>query len=79
LKLDLPQLSDLSIENLIGAKEKVTKIALALQAELLHKLTSIGSKDYCPKQLVKSAVKVICCCENLSSDLKEKFKEINSS
>ena len=39
-EIGLSNLTDLSIENLIRAKDKLSKVELALQAELIHKLTS---------------------------------------
>ena len=71
-ELGLRNLSDLSLENLIGAKDKVSKFELALQAELIHKLTSRNDK-YCPKLLVKSVIKLIGYAERLPTELKEKF------
>ena len=67
-------LTDLRIENLIGAKDRVNKIELALQAELIHKLTSKNDK-YCPKALVKSVIKLVGYSERLSTELKGKFND----
>ena len=69
--IGLTPLTDLSIENLVGAKDQVKKLALALQAELMHKLTSIN-KITCPKRLVKAAVKFVGQAERINSDLKAK-------
>ena len=73
-ELGLANLSDLSIENLLGAKDKVNKIELALQAELIHKLTS-RNDSYCPIALVRMVVKVIGYSERLGIELKAKFNE----
>ena len=71
-------MSDLSIENLLGAKDNLSKIELALNAELLVKLTT-RSETYCPNQLVRSAVKLIGYSERLEPNLIEKFKEVLTS
>ena len=74
-QLGLGNLTDLSVENLIGAKDKVNKIELTLQAELIHRLTSTNAK-YCPTELVKRIIKFIGYSERLSPVLKEKFEEV---
>ena len=65
----LAQLSDLSIENLLGAKDPVNRIELALQAELMHRLSSI-SKISCPKRLTKAVIKFIGQAEKLEPGTK---------
>ena len=42
LSLDLNNLSDLSLANLVGAKDRLGKLELTLQAELIHRLTSLN-------------------------------------
>ena len=64
-------LTDLSLENLVGAKDHINKYELAFQAELLHKLTSIN-KVTCPIRLVKAVVKLVGHAERLNPDLKMK-------
>ena len=76
VRIGLKQLTDLSIENLLGAKDKLSKIELALNAELLHRLSAMGSAEYCPNQMVRAAIKLIRCCEPLTSELLERFKEV---
>ena len=75
LNLTLNVLSDLTIENLIGAKENLNNIELALQAELIHRLTSRNVR-YQPKDLVKTVVRYIGYSERLSRELKERFDEV---
>ena len=65
----LTQLSDLSIENLLGAKDPVNRIELALQAELMHRLSSVG-KISCPKRLTKAVIKFIGQAEKLEPETK---------
>ena len=72
-KLGLTTLSDLTIENLMGTKDRIGKIELALQAELILKLTS-RSESYCPEQLVKSAIMLVCESESLSAAIKQEYK-----
>ena len=74
-RLNLNILSDLSIENLIGAKDNVTKLELALQAELIHRLTS-RNVTYQPKELVKIVIRYIGYSERLDEALKERFNEV---
>ena len=64
---------DLTIENVIGAKDPVNKIELALNAELIHKLTSV-SEHPSPERLVRSVIKLISYSEYLSIDLKAAFE-----
>ena len=71
--LGLNTLMDRSIESLLGAKGRPNKIELALNAELLLKLTSRG-EGYNPEQLVKSVVKLIGSSEKLDQAMREKFK-----
>ena len=66
-------LSDLSIENLVGAKDRLNKVELALNAELLVKLTSRG-EGYCPEQMVRAVIQLIGNSERLQPDVKNKFK-----
>ena len=70
--LKLKDISDFTIENLIGAKDKLTKIELALQAEVILKLTS-RSDGYDPEQLVNSAVKLVLGCEHLKDELRKEY------
>ena len=72
-KLGLTTLSDLTIENLMGTKDRIGKIELALQAELILKLTS-RSESYCPEQLVKAATMLVCESESLNAVLKQEYK-----
>ena len=74
LSLDLNNLSDLSLANLVGAKDRLGKLELTLQAELTHRLTSFNVK-YCPKELVKRAIKFIGYSERLNAEQKRKFNE----
>ena len=71
--LSLNTLSDNSIENVVGAKDRVSKLELALQAELILKL-STKSDGYCPSQLVRSAVLLVCNSEKLEPEVNERFK-----
>ena len=71
-KLNLNNLSDLSIENLIGAKDRLNKIELALQAELILKLTS-KSDTYFPEQMVRSTIMMVFNSEKLNDEMKAEF------
>ena len=75
VRLGLTNLTDMSIDNLIGAKDKTSKLELALQAELIHRLTSKGDA-YHPKELVKMVVKFISYSERLDINQKAKFNEV---
>ena len=68
-------MTDLTIENLLGAKDQLSKIELALNAELLLKL-STRSEAYCPNQLAYSALKLIGYSERLDPDRINKIKEV---
>ena len=73
-RLNLTRLSDTTMENLVGAKEEVSNLELALQAELILKL-STKHDGYCPEQLVRAAVLLVCNSEKLNPDVKNKFDE----
>ena len=73
VKTGLNRMSDLSIENLLGAKDKITKLELALNAELLMKL-STRSEPYCPQQLAHAALKLISYSERLKPEQRQLFK-----
>ena len=76
--MTLTTLTDLTLENLVGAKDPLNKLEHALQAELILKLTT-KSDGYCPKQLVRAAVLMVCNSEKLTPTVKEKFEEFKSS
>ena len=78
ITLNLKTPTDLSLENLMGAKDRVGKIELALQAELMHRLAS-GGAVYNPRELIKRVVKYIGYSERLSPDLKTRFNEYQTS
>ena len=71
-------LSDTSMENILGAKDDITKLELALQAELALRL-SIKGEGYCPRQLVHSVITFIGNVETLSEAEKENFKSYKRS
>ena len=73
IALGLTPLSDFTIENLLGTKDRVSSIELALNAEIIHRLTSKG-EGYCPNQVVKASLQLLSYAEKLDSALKEKFK-----
>ena len=70
VQIGLTALSDLTIENILGAKDRVTKIELALNAELIHKLAARSEHAY-PDKLAKSVVRLIYQSEYVRSELKE--------
>ena len=73
LRLGLNRLSDYSIENVLGAKDKLSKLELTLQAELLLRIISNGER-YEPRRLVKSSLKIIGFCERLDQDMACKIR-----
>ena len=73
--LNLSSLSDLSIENLIGGKDDVSKLELAVNAELIHRLTT-RNEAFDPKALVKSVIKLVGYSERLGLMANEKFKDV---
>ena len=72
-RIGLNQLTDISIDNLLGAKDRLSKIELALQSELLLRIIS-SSERYNPEVLVKASARLIYHSEVLSRELKEKLK-----
>ena len=46
LELGFDALTDFSYETILGVKQKLSKVELALNAELLHRLTTFGGNDY---------------------------------
>ena len=77
-KLQLNQLTDLTIESIVGLKDRLTKKELALQAEVILKLTSM-SESYCPKQLAKAAVLLVLNSEHLNPELKAKLNDYKAN
>ena len=71
--IGLDNLSDRSINSILGAKGRPNKIELALNAELILKLTTRG-EGYDPQQTVRSVVKLIGNSENLEAEIRDKFK-----
>ena len=76
--LNMNVLSDTSMENILGAKDDITKLELALQAELALRLSTKG-EGYCPRQLVHSVITFIGNVETLSEVEKENFKSYKRS
>ena len=76
--LGLHVLTDYSIENLLGTKDRLSKLELAINAEILHKLTSRG-EGYCSTQVVKASLKLISNSEKLTPELKRRFDEYLST
>ena len=72
-RIGLNPLSDHSLENLLGAKDRLTKIELALQAELLLRIIS-SKAGYNPERLIKTCAKVIFYSERLQGELRERLK-----
>ena len=68
--LGLKEVGELSLENILGAGEHVTRIELAIQAEVALRLASGVNRETCPTALVKSSLKMILIGEKLSSELK---------
>ena len=58
---------------MVGVKDDVSKLELALQAELLLKL-STKSDGYNPEQLVRAAVLLVCNSEKLDDSVKLNFE-----
>ena len=75
VQIGLTALSDLTIENILGAKDRITKIELALNAELIHKLAARSEHAY-PDKLAKSVVRLIYQSEYLRSELKEAIENV---
>ena len=65
-------LNDFTIENLLGAQDRLDKISLTINAEIIHRLTSKG-EGYCSRQLVKSSLKLIRHSEHLTLEQRDKF------
>ena len=75
LRLNMQQLTDFTIETLLGMKERLSKIELALNAELILKITST-SEPYNAEQMVRSVIKVIVNAEKLKDTEREAFKNL---
>ena len=71
--LQMTLTSPQTIENMLGAGERLDKLNLTLQAELLLKL-STKSEGYCPEQMVKSSIALVFNSERLSEDKKLLYK-----
>ena len=71
-QLNLTCLTDLTVDSLIGAKDRLSKIELALQAEVVLRLTS-KSEGYCPVQLIKRAIELVLNSEHLKDELRINF------
>ena len=71
--LDLTVVNPLTLENILGAGERLDKLDLALQAELLLRLSSKG-EGYHPEQVVRSAVSLVFNSERLNDEKMQLFK-----
>ena len=70
IQAGLTPLTDLTLESIMGVKDNIGKIELALQAELLHRLAST-SQPYEPHTIVKAAVKFVNTCEQIHATSKQ--------
>ena len=77
LFLNLNPLVELSLENIMGAKDLRNKIELSLQAELILRL-STKSEAYLPSQIVRSAVLLVGNNESLTIEMQERFKQFKT-
>ena len=73
LQLGLTPLTNYTRENILGAGERRSKLELALQAELILRL-STKSESYDAATLVKTVVTFVCNAEHLTEQTKEHFK-----
>ena len=64
----------LTLANLVGAGDRLDKLSLALQAELLIKLSG-KSDGYCPLQIARSTIQMVLNCERLGDDQLELYKQ----
>ena len=71
--LELTVVNPLTLENILGAGERLDKLDLALQAELLLRLSSKG-EGYHPEQVVRSAVSLVFNSERLNDEKMQLFK-----
>ena len=71
--LQMTLTSPRTIENMLGAGERLDKLNLTLQAELFLKL-SAKSEGYCREQMVKSSIALVFNSERLSEDKKLLYK-----
>ena len=71
--LELTVVNLLTLENILGAGERLDKLDLALQAELLLRLSSKG-EGYHPEQVVRSAVSLVFNSERLNDEKMQLFK-----
>ena len=78
VEIGLVPLTDLSIDNLVGAKDNLGKLELTLQAELLHRLTS-SNKINCPYRLVRAVVKFIYLSEKIDPEQRTGFERYLSN
>ena len=72
LKLKLTPLSNYTLVNVLGAGLRRTKLELAIQLELLLRL-STKSEQYKADQLAKSTLTFVCNAEHLNEATKEEF------
>ena len=73
LRIGMMPLVDLSIESILGMKERLSKIELALNAELILRVTS-KSEGYNAEQTVRSVIKIISSAEKLNEEQKINFQ-----
>ena len=74
--LGLSEVGNLTVENILGAGEQLTKIDLAIRAELTIRLASGNNIGSCPNVIVTNALKMIALGENLPLELRRAFQNI---
>ena len=70
----MKEVGQLTIENVLGAGVHLTKIDLAIRAELTLRLTSGNTNIDCPVATVKNALKMIAIGEKLPPELRIAIK-----
>ena len=71
----LSTLTAITLENVLGADENTSKLELALQAELIHKLTSRG-KIHSPLLLARTVANIIANAEPLALEVLNTLKRV---
>ena len=73
----MKSLNDINLENILGAGEALTKIELALVAELALRLAAGNRQSNNPIAIVQSCLRMIAIGEKLPSDLRNKILNPN--
>ena len=74
--IGLQPMQAITLENILGAGQDVTKLELTIRTELLSRLITKGNSHYSPLATVKASLNTIRIVEKLDTCIRDKLSEV---